>query len=119
MYEEEPTRDELDEVEDLLAVRAHSPTFWDTDAGEQTTTDPWEHPSWDVHEALTQGWEDPAAAVEIREQLADDVRLVPLANTPTARPAVHPLALVPVDPDGYWPAFADDYGETGVSAWAA
>lgn len=117
MYEDEPThhRDPLEAVEDLLEVRAHSPRFWDADAGEQTTADPWEHPSVDVADALGQGWEDPAAAVEIREQLPDDVRLAPLADTPTARPTVHPLALVPVDVDGYWPA-DDDYGERRAAA---
>lgn len=114
MYEDDPTRDELDEVEDLLAIRQHSPTFWDADAGELVAADPFEHPSWGVVDAFAEGWDDPAEAVEIREQLAQEHQLLPLADTPTARPAVHPLALVPVAPDGYWPA-ADDY-ESGVAA---
>jgi hypothetical protein len=119
MYEEEPTRDVLDDIEDLLAIRAWSPRFWDADAGEQTTVDPWEHPSWDVTDALTQGWDDPADAADVLDQVViEDARLTPLSDTPTARPAVHPLALMPVDVDGYWPAHDGDYGEE-VSAWAA
>ncbi|WP_160050101.1 MULTISPECIES: hypothetical protein [unclassified Nocardiopsis] len=138
MYEDEPTyRDPLDAVEEALAVQAHSPRFWDADNSQMVGADPYEHPSWDVHEALNgdDGWDDPAVAVEVREQLADDVRLLPLAETPTARPVVRDvdqvladryltpeeelhtalLALVSVDTDGYWPA-ADDYGERGAAA---
>ena len=90
MYEDDPTRDPLDDVEDLLTIRAHSPRFWDADAAEFTVADPYEHPSWDVYEALTEdGWDDPADAVEVREHLAEEHRLLPLADTPTARPVVH------------------------------
>ncbi|MFE3457399.1 hypothetical protein ACFXKD_07610 [Nocardiopsis aegyptia] len=110
MYEDEPTyRDPLDAIEDLLAIREHSPTFWDTDAAEQITADPYEHPSWDVADALTEdGWDDPAAAIEVRELLADT----------TARPPVHDVdrTLALVGGSGLWPA-AGDYGEQEV--WAA
>ncbi|RKS09989.1 hypothetical protein DFP74_5735 [Nocardiopsis sp. Huas11] len=123
MYEDEPTFDELAQIEATEVVAAYSPTFWDTDAAEQVSTDPYDHPSWDVHEALTgeDGWDDPADAVEIRELLADDVRVVPLVDTPTARPLVRDLdqvlvlVLVPVDGSGLWPA--GDSAEREV--WAA
>ena len=138
MYDDDSTyRDPLEVVEEMLAIREHSLTFWDADAAELVGADPYDHPSWDVHEALTgeDGWDDPAEAVEVRELLADDVRLMPLADTPTVRPRVWPvgdvladrfgspeeelhtqlLALVPVDGSGLWPA-AGDYGERGAAA---
>ncbi len=137
MYDDDSTyRDPLEVVEEMLAIREHSLTFWDADAAELVGADPYEHPSWDVHEALTEdGWDDPAAAIEVRELLADDVRLTPLADTPAARPVVRAiddvladrfgspeeelhtalLALVPVDGSGLWPA-AGDYGERGAAA---
>ncbi|WP_017590822.1 hypothetical protein [Nocardiopsis ganjiahuensis] len=129
MYDNEPTYyDPLDALEDALAIAAHSPTFWDADTGEQTSVDPWEHPSWEVHEDLAAGWDDPAEAALLLEQtVIDDARLTPLADTPTGRREVHRidevlvdapvgeelfheqvLALVPVATDGSWPA--DDTG---------
>lgn len=125
--------DPLDAVEETLALRAHSPRFWDAEGGEQASADPFEHLSWDVANALAEeGWEDPAQAVEIRELLVDDVRLVPLADTPYGRREVHRidelfldapvgeealheqvLALVPVATDRAWPA---DEHELGVRA---
>lgn len=91
MYDDEPTLDALAAIEDAALIRAHSPRFWDADTAEQVTADPYEHPSWDVHDALTgeDGWDDPAEAIEIREHLADETRLMPLADTPTHRPQVH------------------------------
>ncbi|CAL9611734.1 hypothetical protein [Nocardiopsis dassonvillei] len=107
----EPTRDELDDIEADLAVRAHSPRFWDADAGELVAADPWEHPSWDVADALEDGWDDPADAVEVREQLPQEYRPRP------PRPGCGPLSLVPVAPDGYWPARdGDDDQEPEVQA---
>jgi len=114
MHEDEPTYfDPLDDIEDLLAIRAYSPTFWDAAAGELVGTDPWEHPSWDVaDDALADGWDDPADAVEVLEQtLIGDHRLTPLADTAYGPP---PLVLVPVDGSGLWPAA--DYGERGIAA---
>jgi hypothetical protein len=112
MYEDEPTyRDPLDAIEDLLAIREHSPSFWDAAAAELATADPYEHPSWDVHEALTgeDGWDDPAVAVEVRELLAG----TPVR--PLVRDADQVPALVAVDGSGLWPA-GDDYGEQEVRA---
>ncbi|RKR98984.1 hypothetical protein DFP74_6705, partial [Nocardiopsis sp. Huas11] len=61
-------------------------------------SDPWEHPSWDVADTLAdEGWDDPAVAVEVRELLADEARLVPLADTPTGRPRVRPVDAVLAD----------------------
>ncbi|SIO84646.1 hypothetical protein [Nocardiopsis sp. JB363] len=127
MYEDEPTFDALAAIEDMEMMRAHSPTFWDTDAAEivhgHDPDDPWNHPSVDVEAALADGWDDPAEAIEVRELLADDVRLTGLADTPYGRPTVrlvdelfvdeptgeelfHDLGLdlVPVTVDGSWPA---------------
>ncbi|MFI6579353.1 hypothetical protein ACIBFB_26520 [Nocardiopsis sp. NPDC050513] len=139
MYDDEPTyRDPLEAIEELLAIREHSPTFWETGAAELTTADPFEHPSWDVHEALTgeDGWDDPAEAARVLDQtVVEDARLVGLADTPTARPRVYAiddvladryptpseelrtqlLALVPVDGSGLWP-IADDYADRGAAA---
>ncbi|OOC52476.1 MULTISPECIES: hypothetical protein [Nocardiopsis] len=130
MYDDfEPTRDALSDIEDLLTARQHSPRFWDADAAEQVTgADPFEHPSWDVYEALAEdGWDDPAEAIEVRELLADDIRLAPLADTPTGRPRVRPVDAVLVDrptPEEelhthLLALVAEIDGEQGVSAWAA
>ncbi|MGW8438838.1 hypothetical protein ACWGKS_27130 [Nocardiopsis sp. NPDC055879] len=135
MYDNDFThRDALDDIEELLAIRQHSPRFWDADASELATVDPYEHPSVEVADALEGGWDDPAVAVEVRELLAEEVRLTPLGQTPTVRPLVHTiddvladrfpapeeelrshvLALVPVDGAGLWPAA--DYAERGAAA---
>ena len=127
MYDNDFThRDALDDIEELLAIRQHSPRFWDADAGELATVDPYEHPSVEIADALAEdGWDDPAVAVEVRELLAEEVHLTPLADTPYGRPTVHHvdellvdeptgeeafadlvLALVPVAVDGSWPAEA-------------
>ncbi|WP_053616240.1 hypothetical protein [Nocardiopsis sp. NRRL B-16309] len=113
MYEDEPTyRDPLDTIEDLLAIREHSPRFWDADTAEQATTDPYDHPSWDVADALAEdGWDDPAAAIEVRELLAGTLTAWPLVRDVDQIPV-----LVSVDGSGLWPA-AGDYGEEEV--WAA
>ncbi|WP_017584310.1 hypothetical protein [Nocardiopsis valliformis] len=126
--------DPLDAVEDALAIAAHSPRFWDAEGGEQASADPFEHPSWDVADALAEdGWEDPSEAALLLEQtVIDDSRLTPLAETPTGRREVHRidelfldapvgeealheqvLALVPVATDGAWPT---DEHELGVRA---
>ncbi|MFJ9558394.1 hypothetical protein ACIRPH_31690 [Nocardiopsis sp. NPDC101807] len=111
MHDDETTyRDPLDDLEDLLAIRAHSPRFWDPDAAEQVAVDPWEHPSWDVAADLADGWDDPdEAALLLDAVLVDDTQLDPPA------PAAPLLALVPVEVDGYWPA-ADDHGIRGIAA---
>lgn len=128
MYETEPTFDdlalqaELTAIEDAALVRAHSPRFWDADHGELATSDPFEHPSWDVREALAEGWDDPAEAIDVLEQtVVDDSRLTPLADTAYGRREVHrvdelfldtplgeellheqALALVPLAADSAW-----------------
>ncbi|MFE9247051.1 hypothetical protein [Nocardiopsis sp. NPDC006938] len=132
MYDPEPTPEDyelaaLADLEDAQIVQAHSPRFWDPDTAELLPADPWEHPSWDVHEALALaegGWDDPAIAARVLEDtVIADHRLVGLAETPTGRPHVRPvhealaeepdpeellyeqvLALVPVSVDGSWPA---------------
>lgn len=132
MYEDEPTFDALAAIEDMEMMRAHSPTFWDADTGEQTSVDPWEHPSVEVADALESGWDDPAEAALLLEQtVIDDARLTPLAETLTGRPRVHRIdellvdapvseellleqALVPVATDGSWPA-----DEAGLEVAAA
>lgn len=136
MYEDEPTFDALAAIEDMEMMRAHSPTFWDTDAAElahgHDPADPWNHPSVDVEAALADGWDDPAEAAGLLEQtttgigaLADTPRLggwrvYPAdelwADAPTPEESLHEqvLALVPVDGAGLWPAA--DYAERGAAA---
>ena len=103
MYEIEPTFDELAAIETAEVVAAYSPTFWDADAGEQMPgygpDDPYGHPSWDVAEALTGGWDDPAQAAEeiLQATVIGDERLMPLAETPTCRPRVRCIDEVLVD----------------------
>ncbi|MEU3017169.1 hypothetical protein ABZ635_07215 [Nocardiopsis sp. NPDC007018] len=109
MYEPEPTPEELYELAalaDLEAaeiVQTHSPRFWDADTAEVAFCDPYDHPSWDVREALTEaGWDDPADAALLLEQTVQtDYRLVGLVDTPTGRPHVRPVneALLE-EPDG-------------------
>ncbi|WP_116247734.1 hypothetical protein [Nocardiopsis sp. FIRDI 009] len=78
--------DPLDDIEQLLEIRAHSPRFWDADNSELAAADPWEHPSWQVEADLADGWDDPAAAVEVLEHtVIEDARLSGLADTPTGR----------------------------------
>ncbi|OLT26575.1 hypothetical protein BJF83_20645 [Nocardiopsis sp. CNR-923] len=143
MHDNDSTyRDPLDAVEEELAIQAHSPRFWDVDSAELAVVDPAEHPSCDVHQALTgeDGWDDPAeAAAVLEETVITDARLLAsLSDTPVAvgRPLVarsaadvlidrsptpgeelHEalLALVPVDGSGLWPAAAD-YTERGAAA---
>ncbi|MET9713363.1 hypothetical protein [Nocardiopsis alba] len=100
MYNDDPTPDDyelaayMNALEDAELVQAHSPRFWDADTSELTTDDPYEHPSWDVHEALTgdDGWDDETEAVEILDRtLITDHRLTGLADTPTGRPTVRPV----------------------------
>ncbi|PWV44553.1 hypothetical protein [Nocardiopsis sp. L17-MgMaSL7] len=131
MYEPEPTFEDYDlaayeaALENAEIIAAHSPRFWDADAAELLRQDPWEHPSWDVAEALAEtGWDDPADAARVLERtVIADHRLLGLAETPTGRPRIRPatealleesfgeellhervLALVPIDADGTWPA---------------
>jgi hypothetical protein len=120
-----PAPDHLDTIEHTLAIHEHSLTFWDADAAELVRgadpDDPWAHPSWDVADALAgeDGWDDPAEAVEVRELLADETRVMALADrSPSPAEEFHTalLALVPVDGSGLWPA-TGDYGEQEV--WAA
>lgn len=111
---DEPTFDELAAIEAAEVVSAYSPTFWDVDQAELARgygpDDPYGHPSWDVAAALAEdGWDDPAVAIEIREQTSiDDARLTPLTLT-TYGPSL--LVLVP-DVDNF--RFADEYA--GVAA---
>ena len=109
MYEDDTTyRDPLDDLDDLLVIRAYSPRFWDADRSELVDTDPWEHPSWDVDAALT-GWDDlEEAALLLDATVVDDSQLDPA-------PAAPLLTLVPVEVDGSWPA-ADGYGERAIAA---
>lgn len=86
MYDE--FTDVLAVVEDMDLIWSRVPTFWDTDTAEQAYTDPDEYQSWDVA-IPPDGWDDPAVAIEVREQLPDETRLVPLASTPVRRPQVH------------------------------
>ncbi|MEU3020184.1 hypothetical protein ABZ635_22635 [Nocardiopsis sp. NPDC007018] len=104
MYDPEPTPEDYDlaalaDLEAAQIIAAHSPRFWDADRSELAYVDPYDHPSWDVADALTEtGWDDPAQAARVLEDtVIADHRLLGLAETPTGRPRLRPVDEVLVE----------------------
>ncbi|MEU0237588.1 hypothetical protein ABZ234_07850 [Nocardiopsis sp. NPDC006198] len=73
-------------LEAAAAAGRSAPAYWDAEAGELACHDP-EEAAWYEGEPFDAGWEDPARAAAILDQvLIDDARLTPLAETPVWRP---------------------------------